>query len=81
MSACLCVLIAASVSGGTPFGPTHSSGWPDLAAQPAAGIAYSGRSEEATTTAGAAAPAAAVCTRSTAAASAAGFAAVTSVVL
>ena len=79
--ACLWVLIAASVSGGTPAALTHSSGWPDLAAQPAAGIAYSGRSEEATTTTPAGSPAAAACSRSTAAASAAGLAAVTSVVL
>ena len=56
--------------------PTHSSGSPDFAAQPAAGIAYSGRSEEATRTAVAGWPAAGARSRSTAAASAAGLAAV-----
>ncbi len=60
---------------------THSTGSLALAAQPAAGIAYSGLSAEAITIAVEGVPAAAVATRSTAAASAAGFAAAMSVVL
>ena len=39
------------VSAGSASRPVHSTGSPDLAAQPAAGIAKSGRSAEATTTA------------------------------
>ena len=77
----MCVLIAAAVSGGMPLALTHSTGLPDLAAQPAAGIAYSGRSAEAIRIAVEGAPAAEVRTRSIAAASAAGFAAAMSVVL
>ena len=66
------VLSAASVSGGIAFWATHRIGSPALAAQPASGIAYSGRSYEATSTTSDGAPAAADCRRSTAAATAAG---------
>src|SRR3954465_12923744 len=78
---CRCVLIAAAVSCGTASLVTHSTGSPDLAAQAAAGMAYSGRAAEAVLTSPARAPAPAVCRRSTAAASAAGEAGATSVVL
>src|SRR3954463_9695330 len=67
-----CVLIAAAVSGGMASLLTHSTGSPDIAAQAAAGMAYSGRSAEAITTSPAGEPAVAVCRRSTAAARAAG---------
>ena len=72
--------IAARVSAGSSSRPVHSTGWPDLAAQPAAGIAKSGRSEEATTTASDGPLAAADCRRSIARAVAAGSPAFTSVV-
>src|SRR3954447_22501005 len=65
-------LIAAVVWGGIESRPVHSTGSPDLAAQPAAGIAKSGRSALATTTALDFALAAADCRRSIARAVAAG---------
>ena len=64
-------MIAARVAGGIASRVTHSTGWPDFAAQPAAGIEKPGCSADATTTAGEGLPAAAVCSRSIAWASAA----------
>ena len=80
MSGFLCASIAAFVSGGIASRPVHSTGSPDLAAQPAAGIANSGRSAEATTTERDGFLAAAACRRSIARAVAAELPALTSVV-
>jgi hypothetical protein len=77
----LCRWIAARVCGGSTLRPAQSTGAPAFAAQPAAGIAYSGRSEGATTTLDEGVPAAAICRRSTPAASADGSASSMSLVL
>jgi hypothetical protein len=67
----LCAVIAARVAAGIASRVTHSTGCPDFAAQPAAGIAKPGCSDDATTTAPDGLPAAAVWSRSIACASAA----------
>ena len=70
--------IASRVSGGSESLVVHSTGWPDLAAQPAAGIANCGLSAGATSTAPVGSPAAEICSRSIPRASEAGLAPSTS---
>ena len=74
-------VMAALVAAGSLSLSAHSTGSPSLAAQPAAGIAYSGALDGATTTARLGSPAAAVWSLSIAWASSAGSAPSRSVVL
>jgi hypothetical protein len=68
MSGRLCAWIALRVAAGIEFCWTHSTGSPDFAAHPAAGIEYPGASADAITTAFDGSPAALVANRSIAAA-------------
>ena len=75
-----CARIASRVSDGRESLVVHSTGWPDLAAQPAAGIANCGLSAGATSTAPVGSPAAELCSRSMPRASEAELAPSTSVI-